>query len=470
MTGAVAVPAGRRRPPADRFDRRLLPSMMLGAILNPINSSIIAVALVPIALAFGAPAAQTAWLVSALYVATAIGQPVVGRLVDRFGPRPVYLVGVSLTGIAGIIGMLAPALWVLVVARVILGFGTCAGYPSAMSLIRRESDRAGIASPAGVLTVLSVSTQTVAVIGPTLGGLLIGLGGWRATFAVNIPLSLACLVLGAVTLPREPRRADAASQRRPFDLLGIALFTATLVTLLFFLMAPAVSTLWLLGVAVAAACLFAWRELRAREPFIDVRVFAGNVPLIVTFGRAVLAAVVSYAFLYGYTQWLEDDRGLDPTATGLLLLPTFVVGIAVASLTGRRAEVRAKLIVGAAAQLVACGMLLFATSASSLSYLAAIGVIIGIPQGLVNLAVQNALFHQADPVRIGASSGLLRTFMYLGAILAAAASGLFFPVRADDAGLRGLATVMVVAALVLLASAVMDRSLGRVDRLARGAA
>jgi len=79
VTGAVAVPAGRRRPPADRFDRRLLPSMMLGAILNPINSSIIAVALVPIALAFGAPAAQTAWLVSALYVATAIGQPVVGR-------------------------------------------------------------------------------------------------------------------------------------------------------------------------------------------------------------------------------------------------------------------------------------------------------------------------------------------------------------------------------------------------------
>ncbi|MFX8565916.1 hypothetical protein ABTL91_20495, partial [Acinetobacter baumannii] len=77
-----------------------------------------------------------------------------------------------------------------------------------------------------------------------------------------------------------------------------------------------------------------------------------------------------------------------------LLLPTFVVGIAVASLTGRRAEVRAKLIVGAAAQLVACGMLLFATSASPLWYLAAIGVIIGIPQGLVNLAVQNALFHQ----------------------------------------------------------------------------
>lgn len=69
--------------------------MMLGAILNPINSSIIAVALVPIAVAFDAPASETAWLVSALYLATAIGQPLVGRLVDaldrgycfKLGPR-----------------------------------------------------------------------------------------------------------------------------------------------------------------------------------------------------------------------------------------------------------------------------------------------------------------------------------------------------------------------------------------------
>ena len=72
------------------FDRRLMAPMILGSILNPINSSIIAVALVPIAIALGAPASQTAWLVSALYLATSIGQPLVGRLVDTFGPRRLY--------------------------------------------------------------------------------------------------------------------------------------------------------------------------------------------------------------------------------------------------------------------------------------------------------------------------------------------------------------------------------------------
>ena len=83
--------------PADRFDRRLLAPMMIGAVLNPVNSSIIAVALVPIATALGAPASETAWLVSSLYLATSIGQPLVGRLVDMFGPRRLSIAGAILT-------------------------------------------------------------------------------------------------------------------------------------------------------------------------------------------------------------------------------------------------------------------------------------------------------------------------------------------------------------------------------------
>lgn len=73
------------------FDQRLIAPMVLGTILNPVNSSMLAVALVPIGLAFGAPPSETAWLVSALYLATAVGQPAMGRLVDLFGPRTLYL-------------------------------------------------------------------------------------------------------------------------------------------------------------------------------------------------------------------------------------------------------------------------------------------------------------------------------------------------------------------------------------------
>lgn len=448
-----------------RFDRRLLAPMILGSILNPVNSSIIAVALVPIAAAFGAPAAQTAWLISGLYLATSIGQPLLGRLVDTFGPRTLFLVGAALTGIAGLMGMFAPSVGVLIAARVVLGFGTCAGYPASMHLIRSEAKRTGLSSPAGVLTALAVSAQTVAVIGPTLGGLLIGLGGWRATFAVNVPLSIACLLLGWLVLPRRTALAGEPGTARPrLDWIGVLLFAATLVSLLLFLMDPHVAALWLLGVAVVSGAAFAVRELRCGDPFIDVRVFAGNVPLLATYGRAVLASTVSYSYLYGFTQWLEDGRGLDPAVTGLVLLPTFAVGILVSTTTGRRPEVRGKLVVGAITQVIGCTLLLFVGAGSAVGLLVLVAVVLGLPQGLVSLANQNALYHQADPARIGASSGLLRTFMYLGAMLASTASGSFFRPRATTGGLHELAVFMLLAAGLFVLLTVADRSLARGPR------
>ena len=435
------------------FDRRLIVPLVLGAILNPVNSSMLAVALVPIGLAFHALPADTAWLVSGLYLATATGQPVVGKLVDRYGPRTLYLVGSALVGVAGLIGVLAPSLGVLVLARVLLGLGTCAGYPAAMYLIRRS----GVEKPGGVLTALSVSAQTIVVIGPTLGGLLIGAAGWRAIFAVNIPLALACLVLGAIVLPR----ITTERPETPLDLLGIGLFAGTLTALMLFLAAPSVRDLWLLALMLACGAGFGWRELRVVDPFLDLRVFGGNGPLIRTYLRTLLALTVSYAYLYGFTQWLEAGRGLSPSHAGLILLPMSLVAIGVSALTGRRAEFHGKLLVGAVSQVVACALMLVLNAGSALWIPIGISVICGLPQGLNGLANQNAVYFQADPARMGASAGLLRTFSYLGAMVSSAATGAFFKHGADTAGLHDLAIFLVVVAVLLLILVVADRSLGR---------
>jgi MFS family permease len=449
--------------PGGAFDRRLLAPMMLGAILNPINSSIIAVALVPIAMALGAPTSQTAWLISALYLATSIGQPLVGRLVDTFGPKRLFLAGAALTGIAGVLGTLAPNIWVLVAARVVLGFGTCAGYPAAMYLIRSEAKRTGMSSPAGVLTLLAITTQTIAVIGPTLGGLLIDVGGWRSTLAINIPLGLAALVLGWMFLPAKTALEAASTARlSQLDWPGVGLFAGTLLSLLVVLMETRLSLLWLLGVTVVCGVGFAVRELRCADPFIDVRVFAGNVPLLMTYARTAVAYTVSYAFLYGYSQWLEDGRGLSASLAGLILLPAFGVGIVVTAITGRRTVVRGKLIVGAIGQLAACALLLALGGTSPFWLLVLVTVVLGVPQGLVSLANQNALYHQARPELMGASSGLLRTFMYLGAIFASSATGAFFGARATTGGLHDLAVFVLVCAGIFLVITLVDRSVARV--------
>lgn len=446
------------------FDRRLLPPMMLGSVLNPVNSTIIAVTLVPIGAALGAPPSQTAWLVSALYLATALGQPVVGRLIDIFGPRRLFLVSTSLVGVAGVLGTLAPNLGVLIASRVLLGFGTCAGYPAAMALLRSEAKRTGRDSPGGVLTALAVANQTIAVIGPLLGGLLIGLGGWRATFALNVPLAVAAVVLGLLRLPKAagtgepPRRGRLTAQ---LDLPGMALFAAMLVSLLLFLMNLHLRDWYLLVIAAAASAAFAVRELRAPVPFIDLRVLGGNTPLLTTYGRALVAYVVAYSFLYGFTQWTEEGVGLSPTRAGLVQIPMFLMAIGISIISGRREGVRSKLIVGALGQIVACLVILTLTGDSPVWTLVLVALIFGVPQGLNNLALQNSVYFQADPERTASSAGLLRTFAYVGSMVASAMSAASFGQRADTGGMHHLAWIMLGAGVLYLLLTVLDRTLGR---------
>lgn len=460
MTRVAERIRGARTAGPDGFDRRLVVPMILGSVLNPINSSMLAVALIPIGRAFGAPPAQTAWLVTGLYLATAVGQPVIGRLVDAFGPRRLYLAGTALVGVGGLLGMLAPNLWTLVAARVLLGFGTSAAYPASMSLLRSESDRTGEKSPSGILAALSVSAQVIAVIGPTLGGLLIGAGGWHLIFGVNVPLSAACLLLGALWLPRTKGTVPGTRT----DVPGMVLFAASLTAFMLFLTDPGADR-WYLPVAGAATGFwFARRERAVDGPFIDLRVLGGNAPLLGTYARQLLAYITSYAFLYGYTQWLQEGRGLSASHAGLLLLPMSLAAIAVTALTGRHARVRGKLVVGAVVQLLGCVALLLLDSATAIWLLIVLGAVFGIPQGLNGLANQNALYAQADPARMGSAAGLLRTFTYLGALLASAANAVFFRSGATSAGLHGMAWLLVAVAALFLIACVADRSLSRVGR------
>ncbi len=436
-------PASAAMPTA--YDRRLTLPLALGSLLNPINSSMIAVALVPVGIAFGAPAAQTVWLVTALYLVTAVGQPVVGRVVDLVGPRRPYLVGAALVGVAGLLGALAPSLGVLVLARALLGIGTCAAYPAAMWLVRRATDGSGEdRGIATVLTILAVTNQVTTIVGPTLGGLLVGVGGWRAIFLVNVPLAVACLVLGGLRLPRttgadlamtdvpddarDDARKNGPSLATRLDVLGVLLFAAALTSLMLVLVGAA--PWWVLAATVVTGAWFARHELRARRPFIDLRLLAGNRPLLLTYARALLTATATYAFMFGYVQWLEQGRGLGEATAGLLMLPTSVVAVAVASATGRRAPVRAALLVGS-------GSL------------------------LAGLAHQKALARQADAATVGAASGLLRTFMYLGALVSTAAIAALYADGPTTSGLHDLALAMAGCAVVVGVLTLVDRSLRR---------
>jgi MFS family permease len=191
------------------------------------------------------------------------------------------------------------------------------------------------------------------VIGPTLGGALIGLFGWPAIFAVNIPLAGISMILALLWVPRDDRSREAA-RGGGLDPLGIALFSLTLVAVLFYVMAPGLGDLYLLGIAIALAAAFTFVELRTQQPFLDLRMLAANGAILRTYLRQALAYLVIYAIMFGYVQWLESRRGVSESASGAMLLPMSVVAVTAATFSGRTTGVWARLVTTATARAGEC--------------------------------------------------------------------------------------------------------------------
>src|SRR6185312_7859406 len=279
-------------------------------------------ALLPIAHGVGVPIGQTAALVTALYLASAIAQPTAGKAAEVFGPRRVFVAGIVLVALGGVVGGFAGGLLTLLIARVLIGLGTSCAYPTAMLLIRRRARDAGLENPpGGVLGGLQIAGIATASLGLPIGGALVGALGWRSVFFVNVPVAVIALVATLTwvepdgPLQRPMRWREVATR---LDVGGIAGFAAAMIALLLFLFELPTTHWYLLAVSVVLwIALVVW-ELRASAPFLDVRMLATNRALSRTYLRFGLAMLCLYVVLYGITQWLEGVRGLSETQAGLL--------------------------------------------------------------------------------------------------------------------------------------------------------
>lgn len=469
MTGRDALPeatAGRKRPGETAeepgFSNRLTAPLLLGSLLNPLNTTMISTALVAIGHHFGIGAADTAWLISVLYLASAVAQPVLGRLADVLGPRRVFLAGLVVVIASGLVGALAPGFGWLIVSRLLLGIGTSAAYPAAMAVLRDESARVGRVTPRPVLARLSFAALGSAAVGPTLGGLLVMAVGWRGIFAVNVPVALVALGAALRWIPADPPRtrdAGGAAPRLGLDPLGIGLFTTALTVLVFFLLDLAHPMWWLLApFAVLTAALVHW-QLRRPEPFIDLRMLAGNAALSRTYLRHGVSYLLIYCVMYGYTQWLEEARGYSSGHTGLLMLPMSVAALACSLLGARTKGIRGPLTLACVLLTAGAGLLFLLSGDTPLAVLLLAGACFGIPQGLIGTSNQAAVQAYAPAGSIGSAAGLQRTAQYIGAITASSLIALAYGRSADDAGLHLMAGVAAVLGVLLIVLTVTDRAL-----------
>ncbi|WP_409061356.1 MFS transporter [Streptomyces sp. SYP-A7185] len=461
MRAPTSAPARQSAGERPAFGARLTAPLLLGSLLNPLNTTMISTGLVAIGHDFGVGASDTAWLVSVLYLASAVAQPVLGKLADGIGPRRVFLGGLVVVAASGLVGAFAPGFLWLLLSRLLLGIGTSAAYPAAMAVLRDESRRLGTPTPRTVLGRLSFAALGSAAVGPTLGGLLVATAGWRGIFAVNVPVAL--LAYGA-TLRWIPRDAPRRERTGPgaasaLDPLGTLLFTGALTCLVVFLLDLRHPLWWLLAPVVLLGAVLTWWQLRHPSPFIDLRMLGTNHALARTYLRHGLSYLVVYCVMYGFTQWLEEARGFSSLHTGLVMLPMSLAALACSLLGARTKGIRAPLITAAVLLAVGSALLLVTSGSTPLAVLLLAGACFGIPQGLMGTGNQAAVQQFAPADAIGSAAGLQRTAQYIGAITASGLIGLAYGHQADDGGLHLMAVVGGVLALALIALTVTDRAL-----------
>ncbi|EPZ42559.1 hypothetical protein N007_14870 [Alicyclobacillus acidoterrestris ATCC 49025] len=442
--------------------------MYMGSTLNPINSSMIATALVPIAMFLHISAAQTTILVTVLYLASSIAQPTAGKLAEEFGPRRVFLAGILLVLIGGLLGGFGRDMAMLVISRVLIGVGTSTAYPSAMLLIRRRAESVGMSKPPGnVLGALQIAGVVTAAVGLPIGGVLVDAWGWRTTFFVNIPFALIAFVMAALWIPKDAPVQGKITLREVssrIDVPGIIGFALTITSLMVFLFSLPKPDWLALGLAVLFGVVLTVWELKVARPFIDVRLLATNLALTRTYTRFALLTLCIYTVLYGVTEWIGAARGTSSLGAGLLILPMSVVSALVVGPISKRNLVLAPLIASAVSCIVASVGVLFLTTSTPIIWILLITCIFGITMGTMVSGNQIALYTQVAADQIGTASGLFRTFGYIGSIASSALIGIAFHKKVSDAGMHHVAVVMIAVSALALLMILTDRRLRGVTR------
>ncbi|MCC9180362.1 MFS transporter [Mycolicibacterium mageritense] len=406
----------------------MVAALGVGTLLSPLNSSMIAVALVPLRNDFGLGAAEVTWVVTAFYLASAAGQPLMGRIGDRSGPRRLFVTGMAAAAVVCGATAYAPTFGLVCAGRAALALATATAFPSAVSMIRSVSETSGVSS-SHLLGRLQIANTAGAAIGPAVGGVLETLYGWQAIIVVSSPLALLSALGVAAWAPKDGAHAGGGliETLRVSDVPGVTLFGAALVAgLVFILELPTDPQWWLLPVAVVLTGAFVWRETRTTTPFFDLRSIAANRSLIVVYSSFTIFNLVFYLAFFGIPQTLQERGKYSSGITGLLMLPlaavTVVFTAVVAHEIDRRGLTRI-LRTGAIALVGGCTLLLVGAGSLHPAAVLLMTAGLGIPYCIVNLALMQALYASAVPGEAGVASGTFQAARYLGAILATSALG-----------------------------------------------
>jgi DHA2 family multidrug resistance protein len=318
-------------------------SIAFGSLMATIDTSIVNVAIPQIRGELGASLQEITWITTGYMIAMVLVMPLTGFLGSFFGQKRVYLASLVVFTVGSVLCGTARSLEMLVVWRIIQGFGGGALQPTQQAILRQTFPPAeqGMA-----MAVFSMVIMVGPAVGPVLGGWITDNYSWPWIFFVNLPVGVLgiYLTMRNVIEPADvlaANRARAAVARRNLDWAGIALMAIAIGALQYVLEeGPQAdwydSTAIVVGTYIAAVgmCAFVIRELTATAPVVDLRMFRDP-----TFASGTMIAGLVFAMLMGSMFLLpvftQEMMRFTATESGVVLLPRTIAMMIASPIVGR---------------------------------------------------------------------------------------------------------------------------------------
>ena len=424
----VAAPVPRVSP------KLALAAVSLTAFFVSLSSTMLSVAVPAIVRHFQAGALAATFIILAPAVSSTALMLSMGRVGDLAGRRNVYLAALGVFTVASLFAGVAPSVWLLIALEACQAIGTAAIWANNAALVLElvPEDRASHA-----LGFYFASISVAQLIGPSVGGAIASAVGWRWIFLLSVPVGIISLLACRAVLPGGAR----PERGRPVDLPGNILVLAGLAGLIISLSLSQTSG-WLApqvigGTAAAAALLaaFAVRELRVRDPLLELRMFADR-PLALAMASACANAMAQWSpvlLMVLYFQAVSGDSALD---AGLWITPLPVVSVLAAVSAGRLARLlRPDTLAVAGSGLAFAGIALLAvTIGGGYPPILVALALIGLGGGVFGPANANVVMSRAPRVSGGVINGarlmlsevfyLVSTTVVLAIVTAPLAAGL----------------------------------------------
>jgi EmrB/QacA subfamily drug resistance transporter len=409
--------------PVDRSTVPLLITLGLGVFAGALDLGVLSPALPALGATFGVGPHDLAWVFTLYLLANVVAIPVMTKLADRYGRRPIYILCVGIFAAGSVLAIAAPTFGIFLAARAIQAAGAGGIFPVATAAI---ADRVPLERRGAALGLVAATWGLAAVIGPTIGGLITHFISWHWVFALNVPLAIVVIVMARTTVPK-----TIANVRGPLDVAGVVslaiglLATMALLTRLYASDgAVSVERAWaLIAVAAVALAIFAVVERRAAQPVIPPRFFRDR-QLLLTYALELLIGALEGALFFIPAALVAGEHLSFAAAGGVAALGAFCF-VAVIPLAGRALDaIGSRAVLTAGSIFTAAGMLIFAFGFGTLWLALLAMVVAGVGFG----ALLGAPTRYIITSRVGADQragavGLLSIMLIIGQILGGSLGG-----------------------------------------------